>query len=104
MDRFPLIVAALSIGLSAAISIQVLWRLNRASATDLFKLYEDRDGIATEQSHKHYTASIRITKGASIAVWAIGLLVSLATATSRTVGTEIAQVTEAWLTFACWVR
>ena len=103
MEHFPLIVAALGAGLNAAISIHILWRFRRPFANDIQKIYEDRDGIATDESHKHYSASIRITKSLITAVWAAGLLVSLATATSRTLRTESTQVTEAWLAFSNWV-
>lgn len=103
MARFSLVVAALSIGLNAAISFHILWRFNRPSARDLNKLYEDRDGVATDESHRRYSTSNRIIKSVAIAVWAIGFLVSLATATSRTARAEPTLVTEAWLTFASWV-
>ncbi len=103
MEHLPLIVAALTGGLNAAISVYVLWRFQRLSSNNLQKLYEDHDGIATDDSHNIYLTSTRIIKSLTTAVWAIGFLVSVATAISRTVQTENTQVTEAWLTFACWV-
>lgn len=103
MEHFPLTVAALTGGLNATISIYVLWRFPRLSSNNLQKLYEDKDGIATDDSHTLYSTSTRIIKSATTAVWAVGFLVSVATAISRTVQTDSTLVTEAWLTFACWV-
>jgi len=103
MEHFLLIVAALTAGLNAAISIYVFWRFRKFSSNKSQKLYEDHDGTATDDSHTLYLTSTRIIKSVTTAVWAIGFLVSVATAISRTVHTERTQVTEAWLTFACWV-
>jgi len=103
MEHFPLIVAALTGGLNAAISVYVLWRPQRLSSNNLQKLYEDFDGVATDDSYNLYLNSTRIIKSLTTAVWAVGFLVSVASSISRTVRTESTQVTQAWLTFACWV-
>lgn len=103
MEHFPLIVAALTSGLNAAIFVYVLYSFQRPSSNNPQKLYEDKDGIATDDSHTLYSTSTRIIKSATIAVWAVGFLVSVVIAVSRTVQTDSTLVTEAWLAFACWV-
>ena len=103
MVKALLTIVALSTSLVALIAVRVLWTSRRVSATEAHKLYQDKDGVATEESQKHYFYFVRIAKFLLLAIWAVGLSVSLGASVSRTTVAGSAPIVESWLTFAAWV-
>ena len=66
------------------------------------KLYEDEDGIATEETQKEYTAALPKYLALSLSV--LGLSISIATAVYTTVSPTLILYFEHWLSVATWVR
>lgn len=98
------IVAALSISLTALVAAHVLWNSRNGPAKEAHKLYEDRDGIATEESQKRYYLYLRIGKFVLLTLWAIGFSAALGASISRTAASENVLILESWLAFGAWVR
>ena len=65
------------------------------------KLYEDQDGIATEETQKQYSAAV--PKYLIFASTISGLLLSIASSVYSTVLPTRNLYTENWLTFGSWV-
>lgn len=98
------IVAALCIFLIALLAANVLWTSRRARASKVRKLYEDNDGVSTDESQKRYFYLVRVVRFLLLAIWGLGFSASLGVSVSRTASSEDAQILETWLTFGAWVR
>ena len=75
----------------------------RGTASDeTAKLYEDQDGIATEETQKEYSATVP----KSIALWCslLGFSASMSIAIYSTVHPALDLYVEHWLSFGTWVR
>ena len=66
------------------------------------KLYEDEDGIATEETQKEYTAALPKYLALSLSV--LGFSISIGTAVYTTVSPTLILYFEHWLSVATWVR
>ncbi len=69
---------------------------------DLHKFYEDRDGVATEESQKAFSVAIPKYIGFSSCV--VGFLASIIIAVFTTIQTTRNSHVENWLIFGSWVR
>ena len=65
------------------------------------KLYEDEDGIATEDTQKEYSAAL--PKYTALSCSILGFLASIITAVSATVHPTLNLRLELWLSFGIWV-
>ena len=68
---------------------------------DVYKLYEDEDGIATEETQKEFSVALPTYLALSSAI--IGFLASVTNAVFTTVFPIVSLCTESWLIFGCWV-
>ena len=102
MDQLPAIVSGSSTALIIAIAAHTSWKLKQSATTDLYKIYEDQDGLATEESQKKYFSTVRIVKLILTAAWTLGFLVSLLAAILNTVHISSLLLLH-WFTFASWV-
>lgn len=68
---------------------------------DASKLYQDQDGIATEETQKRYTAALPKYLALSFSV--LGLSASLGIAVYATVHPTLNLYVENWLSFGTWV-
>ena len=75
-------------------------RVNAPGETS--KLYEDEDGIATEETQKEYTAALPKYLALSFSV--LGISVSIGIAVFATVSPTLVLQSEHWLSVATWVR
>lgn len=66
------IVAALCIFLIALLAANVLWTSRRARASKVRKLYEDKDGVSTDESQKRYFYLVRVVRFLLLAIWGLG--------------------------------
>ena len=69
---------------------------------EIHKLYEDRDGVATEESQKRYSAAIPKYIAASSSL--LGFIASIAIAAFTSVHSATHPCLENWLSFGTWVR
>lgn len=69
---------------------------------ELHKLYEDRDGIATEESQKEYSAAIPKYIGLSSSF--LGFLASIAAAVIDSIRPAENLFIENWISLGSWVR
>ena len=75
----------------------------RGSASDeTSKLYEDEDGIATEETQKEYSATL--PKSIALLCSLLGFSASMSIAVYSTVHPTLHLYVEHWLTFGTWVR
>ncbi|KAL8825332.1 MAG: hypothetical protein Q9191_004481 [Dirinaria sp. TL-2023a] len=86
MTQALLAVSALSTSIVALIALRVLWTSRRTPTSEAHKLYRDKDGVATEGSQRQYFYFVRIAKFLLLAIWAVGLSVSLGASIARTAG------------------
>lgn len=98
-----------SIVVIAISTIPSTWRLvkrRRVKPTNDGKLFEDADGVATEESMARYSAKPFYTVALSVAI--VGVATSLALAIYSTVkrdkGFTKLCLTQVWLLSASWVR
>lgn len=102
-----IVVAAIGLGLLAAISIPTVISFNerikrrKEFAKDNNILYEDKDGVATEESQKKF--STIIPRSLSVTGSIIGSLLSIAEAVLRTSDPGRSLFIESWLVSASWV-
>lgn len=68
---------------------------------DLHKLYEDRDGVATEESQNEYSATI--PKYIALSSCILGFLVSIIIAVFTTIHPSKNFFVENWVIFGSWV-
>lgn len=69
---------------------------------EISKLYEDEDGIATEETQKGYTATL--PKYLALSCSVLGFSASLGLAVFTTVHPKLNQYVENWLSFSTWVN
>lgn len=102
-----IVVAAIGFGLLAAASTPTVLTFNekikrrKEYAEDNNLLYEDKDGVATEESQKKF--STIIPRSLSVTGSIIGSLLSVAEAVLRTSDPGRSLFIESWLVFASWV-
>lgn len=65
------------------------------------KLYEDEDGIATEESQKEYSATL--PRYLLLASCAMGTLIAIAGSILSTLHPSKSPFVECWITFGSWV-
>ena len=76
--------------------------LRRPASDETSKLYEDEDGIATEETQKEYSAAV--PKSIALLCSLLGLSASTGIAVYSTVHPTLDLYVEHWLGFATWVR
>ena len=76
------------------------WRDNALNETS--KIYQDEDGIATEETQKGYSAAV--PKYLALLCSVLGLSASIGIAVYTTVHPTIDVCVENWLSFGTWVR
>ena len=103
MVQALLAITALSTSLVALIALHVVWTSRKIPATEAHKLFQDKDGVATEESQKKYFYFVRIAKFLLLAIWAVGLSLSLGASIARTADSGTSRTVESWLAFAAWV-
>lgn len=102
-----IVVAAIGFGLLAAASTPTVLTFNekikrrKEYAEDNKLLYEDKDGVATEESQKRFQTII--PRSLSVTGSIIGSLLSVAEAVLRTSDPGRSRFIESWLVFASWV-
>ncbi len=69
---------------------------------DVYKLYEDEDGAATEETQKEFSVALPTYLALSSAI--IGFLASVTNAVITTILPILSLCTESWLMFGCWVQ
>ena len=72
------------------------------SPDETFKLYEDEDGIATEEAQKKYSAAM--PKYFALSCSLLGFSASTSIAVFSTVHPTLDLYVEHWLSFGIWVR
>ena len=113
MERSPspsLVFGSIALLLIFCISTPTFLRLYKRAIIELrgtasdetSKLYEDEDGIATEETQKEYSATVP----KSIALWCslLGFSASMSIAIYSTVHPALDLYVEHWLSFCTWVR
>jgi hypothetical protein len=107
-----LVVASVGLAIVALLTIRAIESIRRRllhvrrTQISQHDLYEDQDGVATEQSVKDYTSTLRwLLYGTTLlTVTGIGISLSIAVlGTSGSLGSENLQI-ESWLGAAAWVR
>ena len=77
-------------------------QLRGAPSDETSKLYEDEDGIATEETQKGYSAAV--PKFIALLCSLLGFSASLGIAVYSTVHPTLDLYVEHWLSFGTWVR
>lgn len=72
------------------------------NSDETFKLYEDKDGIATEETQKRYSAAV--PKYFALSCSLLGFSASTSIAVFSTVHPTLNLYVEHWLSFGIWVR
>ena len=103
MDHLPLVISAISTAFIFILAAQTLWKFRKSSSNaNQKKLYEDQDGVATEDSQKGYLNYVRVLKYSIAALWSAGCILALSTAILNTIGVKGLLFFD-WITFASWV-
>ena len=92
------------------LTLPTLWSLfnqakskaHRGDYEEIHKLYQDRDGVATEDSQKEYSAAI--AKYTALSSSILGLIASIAIAAFTSVNSVDYSCLESWLSSGTWVR
>lgn len=99
-----LIAGAIGIGLVGSLTAPATLRILRRSTSakqDPSVLYEDKDGVATEESTKKFRDVIPRT--ATLVLGLLGLAVAIAAAVWATLHPSASLFLESWLGFGAWV-
>lgn len=103
MDQLPLVISAISTTSIIILAAQTLWKFwSSSSNANQKKLYEDQDGVATEDSQKAYLRYVRVLKYSIAALWSAGCILALSAAILNTTAIRSLLFFD-WITFASWV-
>lgn len=107
-DHLPVLVSAVGLGLIAFVAVPaasstfLLSRLHKPVRQEEHRdWYEDEDGVATEESHRKYSATVPLV--IALAGCLLGLSVSIASSVISTLLSRKNEMIEGWVTVGSWV-